>query len=255
MKKFNLATLMSAALAAFALVPSAQAVGDEGDIRSIQAVPVDAYDKNIGNSLSPLNVGETFYMRVRLLNQNWMDYLKPIPEEHPWLIERNGVALPANYKDVMYRPALRLAIGAKQVNAEFSYTGPDGQQSGLNPNNAFYTDFYFAYTVKEGELGQPVRFVDTNGKIVDSVENMPLGGFNFVNVTTTLRTTGYWKLTNDLGGLGSFWYGPTMLTPDPQEEGTYPSEGVDDTEHMSYDKVYPGIYVQTIDFEGTDGDV
>lgn len=257
MKKNMFATFAFAALAAFALTPSALAVGDEGDIVSIQAVPYADYGTE-GNAASPLNVGETFYVRVRLLNQNWQDVRKPVPEPHPWVFERNGTALPSDYKDVMYRPALRLAIGSKQVNAEYSPTGPEaGQVSGLNPDNNFYTDLYFSYKVQEGELGQPIRLVGANGQIVGSVDDMDKVGksFNLVNVTTAGRVEGYWNLTNDLGGQANFWYCFTGTIIDMPEKPAYPSEGVGDVVHMDYDKVWPGIYVQTIDFEGVNGDV
>lgn len=257
MKRNAFTSFILSALCAAALPVAALAVGDTGDIVSIQAVPVGEYGSS-GNVSAPKNVGEHIYVRVRLLNENWFDALRGI--DHPWTMERNGEELPADWKDVVYWPALRIAIGAKKVNAQFSPTGPDGEMSGLNPENSFYTDLYFTYTVKEGELGLPIRLVNAKDQIIDDPTGRNAGSFYFVNVNTQGRTGGYWDLANDLeaGHLANFKYsGPLSgLDPSPLDDRTsYPSDDV--KERQQADIIYPGIYVKTIGFESTfqEGDV
>ena len=123
MKK--LMTIVVSALCAAVLPVSALAVGDTGDIVSIQAVPVGEYGP-AGNVNAPKNVSEQIYIRVRLLNENWFDALRGI--DHPWTMERNGTPfLPKpeddpHWEDVVYWPALRIAIGANAATIPFHST-------------------------------------------------------------------------------------------------------------------------------------
>ena len=68
MKK-RIALFALAALAAF----GAQAVGGKGDIRSVEAV----HDLSLGytypNNVTPHKVGETFFILVRLLDEEFRD--------------------------------------------------------------------------------------------------------------------------------------------------------------------------------------
>ena len=236
------------ALTAFAAILAplgAFAVGDIGDVVSIQAVPLN------GNWETPKKVGETFYVLVRLLNEDWQDALNPAaPNPHEWVIERP--LLSGDWTESVYRPALRLAIGAKKVNAELALSGPNGESNGLNLESNFYTDFYFSYTVKEGELGQPVRFVNGEDKIVDSPEGIGPMGLGIKNVKTQLNPAGYYNLTNDKGSLANFTF---TVNKQPHSKGNgYP--GPDTEERTNYELVYAGqsagqtigISVKTIDF-------
>lgn len=224
------------------------AVGDTGDVVSIQAVPLN------GNWETPKEVGETFYILVRFLNEDWAESLNPTdPKTHEWVIERNAESILAgDWTEGVYQPALRLAIGAKKVNAVLALTGPGGEPNGLNPNSSFYTDFYFSYTVKEGELGQPVRFVNGEDKIVDSPEGVGAMGLGLMNVKTQLRKQGYYNLTNDKGSLANFTF---TVNKEPHTKGSgYP--GPDSEERTNYEMVYAGqsagqtvgISVKTVDF-------
>ena len=255
MKK-NLMKFAALAFAAAGLNLTAFGVGDTGDICSLQAVPVATYGTE-GNVLSPLGVGEKFYVRVRLLNEDWI-LAKTHGKTYQWTFERNDTVIPSDLKDVLFRPGLRLAIGAKKVTALLDDAGPEGEPNGLNPQNHFYTDYYFSYTVKEGELGQPVRLVNTKDEIIDTAEGVGASGFYLVNVTTAGNAGGYWDLTNDCAGegeerhLANFKYSGALgtMSPSPTGQGgdwSYPSDDI--AERQSVDKVYPGIFVKTIDFD------
>ncbi len=255
MKK-NLMKFAALAFAAAGLNLTAFGVGDTGDICSLQAVPVATYGTE-GNVLSPLGVGEKFYVRVRLLNEDWI-LAKTHGKTYQWTFERNDTVIPSDLKDVLFRPGLRLAIGAKKVTALLDDAGPEGEPNGLNPQNHFYTDYYFSYTVKEGELGQPVRLVNAKDEIIDTAEGVGASGFYLVNVTTAGNAGGYWDLTNDCAGegeerhLANFKYSGALgtMSPSPTSQGadwSYPSDDI--AERQSVDKVYPGIFVKTIDFD------
>lgn len=255
MKK-NLMKFAALALAAAGLNLTALGVGNTGDICSLQAVPVSTYGTE-GNVMSPLGVGEKFYVRVRLLNENWI-LAKTQGKVYPWVFERNDTMMPSDLKDVLFRPGLRLAIGAKKVTALLDDAGPEGEQNGLNPENSFYTDYYFSYAVKEGELGQPVRLVNAKDEIIDTTEGIGASGFYLVNVTTAGNAGGYWDLTNDCAGegeerhLANFKYSGALgtMSPSPTGQGAdWPYPGDDLAERQSVDKVYPGIFVKTIGFD------
>ena len=253
MKK-SLSKFITLALAA-ALSFGAHAVGNVGDITSIQAVPVD------GNWTTPKTVGESFYVLVRMLNEKWYEAADTdAPKTHEWVIERNAESiLSGDWTTGAYQPALRLAIGAKKVNATLALVGPNGELNGLNRENDFYTDFYFVYTVQEGELGLPVRFVNAKDVIVDSDNADALkGGFYLVNVKTRGNPIGYYDLTNDIyhedegrTSLANFIYDVNV---DPTSMRPYP--GPDTMPRVNYDMVYAGqaegktigISVKTIDF-------
>ncbi len=187
------------AFAAFAFVTlGVRAVGTDGDIASIEAVPNNetgvAYDPYIGNRETPHKVGETFYVLVRLLNQNWADMSK----NHPWqFVQSASGVLLGDYSATVYWPQLGLAIGNKKIYADFSTTGPNGEISGPNDQVSYYTDLYFKYTVKEGELGLPIHFLNQSQQIIDSGAGST--GFCFMNVNSTgTGSGGYWNLSNDI---------------------------------------------------------
>ena len=90
----RLAMFAFAALAAF----SAQAVGGEGDIRSVEAVYNLSADYTYPNDISPHKVGETFYILVRLLNEDHRN----LTTNHQWQIVQS-----ANGKDPRLSRCLR----------------------------------------------------------------------------------------------------------------------------------------------------
>ena len=117
MKK-RIALFALAALAAF----GAQAVGGKGDIRSVEAV----HDLSLGytypNNVTPHKVGETFFILVRLLDEEFRD-----TTTHEWQILQSatGAALGDGMATV-YWPGLRIAIGSEKVTADYATVGPNG---------------------------------------------------------------------------------------------------------------------------------
>ena len=244
----RLAVFAFAALAAF----GAQAVEGEGDIRSVEAVYNLSAGYTYPNDVSPHKVGETFFILVRLLNE---DHRNPTTN-HQWQIVQsaNGVAI-GNAQASVFWPGLRIAIGSQIRTADFSSTGPNGEMSGPNLECPYYTDFYFKYTVQEGELGLPVRLVNSKEQIINSATISGSYSLKFVNVNTLNNSNGYyWNLVNDKGTMASFWFGSQVPVPD--EPFDYPSEPSTSTGwgHIFPEYIYPGLYVQTIDFEGTYAD-
>ncbi|MBO5775004.1 MAG: hypothetical protein J6R63_03175, partial [Kiritimatiellae bacterium] len=218
-----------------------------GDIRSIEAVPNASF--GYPNQATPHKVGEDFYILVRLLNEDHRDS----SANHEWQIKQSatGVAL-GDYQATVYWPGLSIAIGNEIVTASFVSEGPDGVFSGVNGEFPYYTDLYFKYTVKEGQLGLPVRLVNSKGEIIDAgFAGLGAYSLRFVNVNTQNGFTGkYWNLINDQATLAEFWFGPS--TPNDEPAG-YPS-APSGQQRMETSRIYPGIYVQTIDFEATYAD-
>ena len=235
------------ALAAFAAL-GAKAVGGVGDICSIEAVPNLSAGYEYPNSITPHKVGESFYILVRLVNEEFSD-----PNAHVWQLKQSdtGAAI-GDTMATVYWPGLRIAIGNEQVTADYVSVGPNGEMSGPNSEMPlWYTDLYFKYTVKEGQLGLPVRLVDKNGKIINSATNPNAYSFMFVNVNTKEGLSGrYWNLVNNLDTMAEFWFDPATTDPFPTD---YPSDP-SGTPRRVMDRVYPGIFVQTIDFEPTFAD-
>ena len=105
-----------------------------GDIRSVEAVGNAAQGFIYPNQTSPHKVGETFYILVRLLNEDHRDNVAV----HEWQIKQSasGVAL-GDYQATVYWPGLRIAIGSERVTAQYTTEGPDGQYSGNNVSFAY----------------------------------------------------------------------------------------------------------------------
>ena len=243
----RLAVFAFAALAAF----GAQATGSEGDIRSVEAVYNLSAGYSYPNDVSPHKVGESFFILVRLINEDYRN----LTTNHQWQIVQsaNGVAI-GNAQASVFWPGLRIAIGSQIRTADFSSTGPNGEMSGPNLECPYYTDFYFKYTVQEGELGLPVRLVNSKEQIIDTATISGSYSLKFVNVNTLNNSSGYyWNLVNDIGTMASFWFGPQVPDPEPFDYPTEPSSSTG-WGHIFTEYIYPGLYVQTIDFEPTYAD-
>ena len=239
-----------ALIAAVFAVLGASGAGESrnGDIRSVEAVGNASAGFVYPNQMAPHRVGETFYILVRLLNEDHKQ-----PTVHEWQLKQSvsGTVI-GDYQATVYWPGLRIAIGSERVTAQYTTEGPDGMRSGPNGEYVYYTDLYFKYTVKEGQLGLPVHLVDSQDKIIDA-EASGLGQYSlqFVNVNTVLGLTGrYWDLINDQGTLAEFWFGPTTPDPEPAGYPSAPSGG----QHLVTKQLYPGVFVQTIDFHQTFAD-
>ena len=238
------------AFAAFAAF-GAQAVEGEGDIRSVEAVYNLSADYTYPNDITPHKVGEWFYILVRLLNEDHRN----TDTNHQWQIVQSATGLViGNAQATVYWPGLAIAIGSQIVTADFISTGPNGEMSGPNAECPYYTDLYFRYRVKEGQLGMPVRLVNSKNQIIDAATISGSYSLKFVNVNTVNNVNGsYWDLVNDKGTKASFWFGPQLPDPEPFDYPTEPSSSTG-FGHIFTQYVYPGLYVQTIDFEPTYAD-
>ena len=249
-RRNNMKKCFGALIAAVFAVLGASGAGESrnGDIRSVEAVGNASAGFVYPNQTAPHRVGETFYILVRLLNEDHKQ-----PTVHEWQLKQSvsGTVI-GDYQATVYWPGLRIAIGSERVTAQYTTEGPDGMRSGPNGEYVYYTDLYFKYTVKEGQLGLPVHLVDSQDKIIDA-EASGLGQYSlqFVNVNTVRGLTGrYWDLINDQGTLAEFWFGPTTPDPEPAGYPSAPSGG----QHLVTKQLYPGVFVQTIDFHQTFAD-
>ena len=175
MKMKNTLSAIVVAMAAFAAPFSAKA--STGDIVDIRVVDTDEFSfgaRNTGSATlctadHPLVAGDELYIRVRMLVRNYAMAAHNSEDPLEWT-----PTSPLN------PPKLGLVIGTdkdgkpRPAYAEYSDTGYYiWQRSGtLTTDNAgnvdpswtfptwqYYTDLYFVYRVKAGDLGLPVKLM------------------------------------------------------------------------------------------------
>ncbi len=242
MKKF----VLSCAAAAFAGISAVAA--DVGDIRSIDAVSDST--TTYPNDSAPLNAGQSFYILVRLLNQDYLTTVQDGTTHNPWYFKSLTTGSTSLVESVN-RPMLALSIGGKLAYATYSSTGPNGELSGLNrvrdSNGRFgyHTDFYFKYTVGAGELGLPVKLLGKDGQVGSSSSEVWM-----VNVNTGDETFNEWDLTNNSSS-------PRLAVLRFVNEDALLDYNVDypKTPHTAprtdASLATEGIYVQTVKFDTT----
>ena len=168
MKKF----ILSCAAAAFAGIST---LADDADLRSIDAVSDSTF--TYPNDTNPLNAGQSFYILVRLLNQDYGATIAGTATPHPWYF-KSTTAGSTSLDETVYTPMLALSIGGKRAYATYSATGPNGELSGLNREvdvngkYGYYTDFYFKHTVEAGELGLPVKLLGKDSQVGDGTSEV-----------------------------------------------------------------------------------
>ena len=247
MKTKSMTMFATFALAALGFGFAARGADANGHIRSIDAVPDSSQSILYPNPTAPLKVGQTFYILVRLLNEDYAATMAGQPA-HPWYFKPH-VGIGAEELSALYLPKLGISIGGRVAEAVYSDRGPNGEQSGQNRELAYYTDLYFAYTVKPGDLGLPVKLLRADGQIAATEGNNQ--DFLLYNVNTAggIGMTKPWDLTNDSGmsspdALAGFHYG----LDNPPGNPSYPSKP-HEAAHRSHDLEAEGIYVQTVDFD------
>ena len=192
------------AVAALATPFATFAAPGDGDIVDIRVVDTDEMKFGTRNSLSPdrcsadhpLVAGDEMYVRVRMLVSNWAE----VKGSHGAIAPKTWYfapgALGGSSLDLsLYKPKLGLWIGEHYAEAEYSSTGPKAwQKSGMLETNdkgdpstewTYYTDFYFVYTVKPGDLGLPLRLSNLSGTGPAS---------------TSDSNTGYYRITYNYTG-------------------------------------------------------
>ncbi|MBO7684092.1 MAG: LamG domain-containing protein [Kiritimatiellae bacterium] len=252
MKTLNKLPALALALAAFAAPLALRA--STGDIVDIRVVDTDEMTFGDRSSLSPsrctadhpLVAGDELYIRVRMLVRNWPNVIGGTEEPETWYF--------ANLlgSSLLYPPKLGIMIGDRAAYAEFSEYGPRAwQKSGMLDNNdagspsaewRFYTDLYFCYKVQPGDLGLPVRLMNSTGTGPASTTDDDTGYY-----ILNCGPSSFWALQSTAGVEAKFSYGPEVL-PVPASKA-WPDGIPGDTALRNYDLSAEGAFVKTIDFD------
>ena len=235
----------------------------DGDIVDIRVVDTDAMKFGTRNSLSPdrcsaenpLVAGDEMYVRVRMLVSNWAEVKASFGAKAPKTWYFAPGALGGSSLDLsLYKPRLGLWIGEHYAEAEYSSTGPKAwQKSGMletddrgNPSTdwTYYTDFYFVYTVKPGDLGLPLRLSNSSGTGPASTSDSNTGYYLHY---CSSDGSDHWVLQNSDGDMAKFRMYADDAGSIPTDWPT--SEYTDDGPIIPGDLSVEGAFVKTIDFD------
>ena len=230
MKKYLLAlTALTLSTCAFGTMAGG------GDIRSIESINDTAHGITFPNVTQPLVAGESLYVRIRLIDDDFM----AVDGSHKWRF-MPVTAGSLEVADALNQPKLRLSVGGNIVEATYTDFGPTATDLGgaMTPWPK-HTDLYFKYTVSAGDLGGPVKVLWGN----NSVAGTTASALTLLHVNTYAGLTGQpWNLINEsTGNLATMLYAPT--SPYPQEL-PLPSAA-----KLSMNYLEEQVYVKTIDFE------
>ncbi|MBQ3288972.1 MAG: LamG domain-containing protein [Kiritimatiellae bacterium] len=263
MKTKKMLVTAGLAVAALATPFATFAAPGDGDIVDIRVVDTDEMKFGTRNSLSPdrcsadhpLVAGDEMYVRVRMLVSNWAE----VKGSHGAIAPKTWYfapgALGGSSLDLsLYKPKLGLWIGEHYAEAEYSSTGPKAwQKSGMLETNdkgdpstewTYYTDFYFVYTVKPGDLGLPLRLSNSSGTDAASTSDSNTGYYlHYCNPDGS----DHWVLQNSDGD-------PAKFRMYADDAGSIPTDWP--TSDYSEDgPIIPGdlsveaAFVKTIDFD------
>ena len=234
-------------LAAFALL-AAPLVVQAGDIYSIDFVTKTGsqysnalYGSDFAGRPSednPLKVGDEIVIRVRMLNKNWST---PGAEES-WDFyptSKLGALSSDALRNSLYAPGLGFKIGANNAFARWVGTLELGTVDDPDDNapTGCYTDLFFSYTVKAGDIAWPALLMAKgSNKAVSDDNNSTEYSLDKVGTTSywTLQSSGSVPSTADF----SYYTGtvPYSSQPSDPKSGTISGRGM-------------GLYVNTIDFD------
>lgn len=257
MKQNKLTRWVTFAFAALAMPLAALAFAN-GDIVEIRAVDVaDSMvyggrtgDPNLLCSVdNPLRAGDDLYIRVRMLVRNYEDVIQ----------DRSGASLPLDWEfmhlsgsSYLNRPALGLYVGNHAAYAELAETGPypwqvsgrvtSDETGSYNTQWQYYTDFYFHYTVKAGDIGLPVRLMYSNGTVASPTDD----GTSYYLLNVNGFGSPRWVLQDAEGHVANFWYGPETSTLPVEPD--WPTGGTPEPVR-TFDLAAEGIFVKTVDFD------
>ena len=237
MKMKNLVKSITVALVALAAPIAAIAADLSGHIRSIESVNY--------TSGTRLKVGDKVWILVRMFVSNYEDVFANISEPKPWYFYNVSLS-PSEVGNSLYRPKLGLSVGGRIAYAEYvdsiSYNGKTFE-SGINSEFKYYQDFYFEYTVRPGDLGLPIKLLNSDNKVADdtSTDNYD---YCLLNVDTLGHQVGaFWRLANADNDLAGFHFNGAAGGFE------YPTKPNNDGEHVDITLVGANICVQTIDFD------
>ncbi len=194
-------------VAAFALFTAALAV-QAGDIYSIDFItkagrttpptrlpsPVYGSDVTVTPSeTTPLKVGDEIVIRVRMIDKNWSTTGTPWSFEPTAKLGALAALSPTNLANTAYAPALGLKLGTKNVFATWFATVDLSSSEDISPDPSippnYYTDLFFSYTVKPGDIAWPVLLMTTNdGKAASETSS------SYQYFLKNVGATGYWTL-------------------------------------------------------------
>ncbi|MBR3221208.1 MAG: LamG domain-containing protein [Kiritimatiellae bacterium] len=265
MKTKKMLVTAGLAVAAFAAQFAAFAAPGDGDTVDIRVVDTDAMGFGTRNSLAPedyrcsasnpLVAGDDLYVRVRMLVSNWQEVMGSHGAYEPktWYFAP-GLIGGSSLDLSLYKPRLGLWIGEHLAEAEYTSTGPKAwQKSGMletddagNPNTdwKYYTDFYFVYKVKPGDLGLPVKLSNSTGTGPASTGDSNTGYYLRYCSSDGLD---HWVLRNSDGDVAKFRMYADDAGSIPTDWPT--SSYTDDGPQIPGDLSVEGAFVKTIDFD------
>ena len=176
MKK-GIVTTFTAALVAIGATLFARADPAQGSIYSIDLVNDALYGGIVPTEQNPLRIGQKAVIRVRLMNSNWADPDRSLAPR-PWSFEPRDPAMGSSMLATM-GPKLGLMLGGQPVYADLIEVAND-----VVTPAATYTDIYFKYEAKSGDLAMPSHLMNAAGQPASSTVSADYALLNMNNNLT-----------------------------------------------------------------------
>ena len=260
MKISKLFPVLTFALAALVAAPvQAAANGDIVDIRVMDDAAnlmVFGSARNSGSPYlcsadHPLTAGDKLYIRVRMLVRDYTA-VRLGSSANVWSFKSGTLG-----ESLINWPKLGLYMGEDRAPAwaEYSVQGPQAWQlSGVlktddlgntNEDCKYYTDLYFCYTVRAGDLALPIRLLNSTGS--GPASDSDVGSDYYL--LNAQKGSDYWSLSDKDGTVANFFYGSDTL-PDRVD---WPAGDASTAGPVrNFDLAAEGAYVKTIDFDTDD---
>ena len=260
MKISKLFPVLTFALAALVAAPvQAAANGDIVDIRVMDDAAnlmVFGSARNSGSPYlcsadHPLTAGDKLYIRVRMLVRDYTA-VRLGSSANVWSFKSGTLG-----ESLINWPKLGLYMGEDRAPAwaEYSVQGPQAWQlSGVlktddlgntNEDCKYYTDLYFCYTVRAGDLALPIRLLNSTGS--GPASDSDVGSDYYL--LNAQKGADYWSLSDKDGTVANFFYGSDTL-PDRVD---WPAGDASTAGPVrNFDLAAEGAYVKTIDFDTDD---
>ena len=222
MKISKLFPVLTFALAALVAAPvQAAANGDIVDIRVMDDAAnlmVFGSARNSGSPYlcsadHPLTAGDKLYIRVRMLVRDYTA-VRLGTSANVWSFKSGTLG-----ESLINWPKLGLYMGEDRAPAwaEYSVQGPQAWQlSGVlktddlgntNEDCKYYTDLYFCYTVRAGDLALPIRLLNSTGS--GPASDSDVGSDYYL--LNAQKGSDYWSLSDKDGTVANFFYGSDTL--------------------------------------------
>ena len=256
MKKNKLLAVIAFAAALAAPLATHASTGDIVDIRAVDTDEFSFGVRSTGSSTlctadHPLVAGDNLYIRVRMLVKNWEIVANTTTAPLTWTFQPGALG-----QSSLYLPKLGLWIGDRPAYATYSdYGYYSWQKSGAlvtddsgyvdplwggYPPWRYYTDLYFVYKVQAGDLGLPVKLMNSSGTGPASNTDT---NTDYYLLNCSSDGLDHNVLMNSNGDVANFWYGPEVLDPD------WPAGISGDGPLRNFDLSVEGVYVKTINFD------